>query len=156
MQPEKSEAWLKNKSDRHFVIRGLHVTSRTDGFLTSWAIPSKSVVIDASGNHASAVLHTLARATSSAEPALGMIRGTEKLQAATTVPVTGLIAVVRLNTHGPALPMARSFGGLFNEQLPPGKYKLTGHDGDAPCPPVSVSVVPGFTSDVPPIVCQGI
>jgi len=156
MQPEKSEVWLKNKKDRHFVIHGLRVTSETDGFLTSWAIPSKSVVITASGNHANAVLHTLARASSSAQTALGSIEGTENLEAMSTVPVTGLVTVVRLATHGPELPEARSIDGKFTDQLPPGNYQLTGHAGDAPCSTVSVTVVAGLHKDAPPIDCQGI
>jgi hypothetical protein len=155
MQPEKSEAWLKNKSDRRFEIHGLHVTSETDGYLITWAIPSKSVVITASGNHGSAVLHTLARASATAQPALGILKGTENLQGATTVPVTGLVAVTRLETHGPELPPARSYAGEFTDTLPPGRYRLTGHDGNALCATVSATVVAGSVTNAPPINCQG-
>lgn len=156
MQPSKSEARLKNKSERSFVIDGLHVTSETSGPFITWAIPSKNVVITAMGNHSNAVLHTLAKATPKAQAAFGVIKGTESLQGATTVPVTGLISVIRLDAHGPAPAVARSFGGTYTEQLPPGRYRLTGHDGDAACPVETVIVSPGLMTAVPPIVCQGI
>ncbi len=154
MQPEKSEA-VNAGHVRHLVVHGLDVTSYSSGGILNWAVPSKNVVLTATGPGSSAVLHTLALATSHAQAAPGVLNGSEYLEALTQVPVTGPVSVARLDAHGPSLPPAQAFEGHFSVTLPPGRYRLTGLDGNAPCPPVRASVLSGQTTDVPEIDCQG-
>jgi hypothetical protein len=154
LQPEKSEVWTKSSSDRSFVIHGLHVKSQSTGGEVEWAIVSKSTVVTASGPQAQAVLKTLTTATSKAQAAPGMIKGTEYLETLTKTPVTGIIAAIELDAHGPEVQI-HAFDGQYSDLLPPATYRLTGQDGDAPCPPLTMKVQSGLTADVPEIDCQG-
>jgi hypothetical protein len=154
MQPEKSEVWTKNSSDHSFVIHGLHVKSHTTGGEVEWAITSKSTVVTAYGPHSLAVLKTLTRATSMAQPAPGMIKGSEYLETLTKTPVTGIISAIERDSHGPEIP-THAYDGEYTELLPPATYRLTGHAGDAPCSPLTIKVQSGQTTDVPEIDCQG-
>jgi hypothetical protein len=153
MDPERSEGLSNLKGDNRFVFHGLRIESLSGGRL-SWYVPSVNVVVTASGPQAQAVLKTLTRATSMAQPAPGMIKGTENVQGPTTAPVTGLVSAIELDAHGPEMQI-HAYDGEYSDLLPPGKYKLTGYDGDAPCAIVAVTVQSGRTTDTPPIVCQG-
>jgi len=154
MQPEKSDA-VDASHVRHLVVHGLDVTSYSTGGIFNWAVPSKNVVLTATGPGSSAVLHTLTVATSQALAAPGVLKGSEYLVALVRTPVTGLVSVKRLDAHGPSLEAVHAYDGQFSDTLPPGRYLVTGQDGDAPCPPVRASVLSGQTTDVPEIDCQG-
>ena len=45
--------------------------------------------------------------------------------------------------------------GVFWATISPAKYQLHGYDGNALCPPVSVTVTSGLYVNAPPIECQG-
>jgi hypothetical protein len=45
--------------------------------------------------------------------------------------------------------------GHFTDLLAPAKYRVMGHAGSAPCPPVTIEVQAGRTIDIPTIDCQG-
>jgi hypothetical protein len=137
------------------MVNGLGVTSNSPDGLLNWSTPSKNVVLTATGPRSSAVLHTLTVATSQAQAAPGVLKGSEYLVALMRTPVTGLVSVTRLDGHGPGLEATHAYDGQFSDTLPPGTYLLTGQDGDAPCPPVRVSIRSGQTIDVPEIDCQG-
>jgi hypothetical protein len=154
MQPEQSELWTKNSSDRSFVVHGLQVKSHSTGGQVSWAIVAKGVVVTAYGPKALSVLQTLTLATPKALAAPGMIKGTEYLETLTRVPVTGIISAIELDSHGPELQI-HAYAGQFMDQLPPGKYRLMGHDGSAQCPTITTTVRAGEPADLPPINCQG-
>ena len=154
MQPEKSEVWSKNSSDRSFVIHGLHVDSHSTGGEVEWAIASKSTVVTAYGAKAKSVLKTLTTATSMAQAAPGMIKGSEYLETLTKTPVTGIISAIELDAHGPEVPI-HAYDGQYSDLLPAAKYGLTGQDGDAPCPPIIIKVHSGLTTHVREIDCQG-
>lgn len=154
MQPEKSEV-VSASHVKHLVVHGLGVSSYSADGVLNWDIPSKNVVLTATGPRSSAVLHTLTVATSQAQAAPGVLKGSEYLVALMRTPVTGLVSVTRLDGHGPGLEPTHAYDGQFSVTLPPGTYLLTGQDGDAPCPPVRASVQSGLTTDVPEIDCQG-
>jgi hypothetical protein len=154
MQPAKSDGQFNIKGNKRFVLHGLHIESLAGGRL-SWYVPSDNTIVTASGPQAGAVLKTLTKATSKAQAAPGMIKGTENVQGPTTAPVTGLVAAIEFDAHGPEMQI-HAYDGEYSDLLPPGKYNLTGHDGDAPCPIVTVTVRSGRTTYTPPIVCQGI
>jgi hypothetical protein len=154
MQPETSD--LEQTSQvKNLVVHGLHVTSSLLGDVVNWDIRAKGVVLTATGSQSSAVLHTLSITTPRAQAAPGILKGTEYLEALRQIPVTGLVSVVRLDAHGPSLPAAQAYDGQFSDSLPPGTYRLAGHDGNAPCPSVTATVPSGRTIDIPPIYCQG-
>ena len=117
-------------------------------------IPSRHVVISATGARSAAVLHTLTAATSTAHPAPGMLRGSEYLVALTRGPVTGTITVTRSGS-AKAVKTVHAYDAAFWETLRPGTYFVVGHAGDAPCPPVTVTVRSGETTEAPEIDCQG-
>jgi hypothetical protein len=142
--------------EKRLVLHGLSVTSSSIHGVVTWDVPSKSVVIIARGPKTWAVLHTLVLATSQAQAALGVLKGSEYLEALMKAPVTGLVSVTRLDTHGPGLPAAHAFFGQFSDTLPPGIYRLTGHDGNAPCPSITATVQSGRTTNIPAIDCQGV
>jgi len=144
---------------KHLVIHGLGVTSYSTGARSSggatWVVPSKHVVLMATGPRSFAVLHTLANATSRADPAPGMLRGSEYLIALIPTPVSGPVSVTRRSSRGTGSTTVRAFDAQFWDAFPPGNYLLRGHAGNAPCPPVGVTVQSGQTTDAPEIDCQG-
>jgi hypothetical protein len=144
-----------NVRPKNLAANGLRVTSYTEGSRVQWVIRSKNVVITATGKASAAVLRTLTTATSRALAAPGILKGTEYLEALTQAPVTGLVSVTRLDTHGPALPAAHAFDGQYSDTLPPGRYRLSGQDGNAPCPSILTTVSSGRTTVLPAIGCQG-
>jgi hypothetical protein len=95
------------------------------------------------------ILRTLSVATSRAHAAPGILKGSLYLTALNKVPVTNLVSVTRLDTHGPRLPAMHSYNGQFSATLPPGRYRLNGHDGNAPCPQLAVRVRSGLTTQCP-------
>lgn len=135
------------------VVHGLKVTQIKESGYVNWNLPSRGVVITATGPASASVLHTLAHATPRSRPAPGLLNGTEVLDAEVTVNVTGTIGASRLDSHGPAF-LLHAYDGSFTTTLPPGRYQLTGQAGNAPCPSVDVSVKSGRTSS-PKLVCQG-
>jgi hypothetical protein len=154
IQAEKSGALPAQTGVSHLFLHGLKVIRANEGGYVSWEIPSRGVVVTAFGSSATSVVRTLARATPRARPAPGLLNGTEVLVALETIRITGAISVARLGTHGPALPPLHAFDGSFSATLPPGRYRLTGQAGDAPCVPVDVTVQSGRTS-APMLTCQG-
>jgi hypothetical protein len=151
MQPLESSA-ASSGHTRRLVIHGLRVVASTP---SAWVIPSEHVAITAVGTRSRAVLDTLRAATPRAEPAPGMLRGSENLIALTRTPVTGPISILRRDAHRPGSATVQAYDGQFWDALPPGHYRLTGHAGDAPCPPVMVTVTSGVTVQAPEIDCQG-
>jgi hypothetical protein len=158
MQRQQDKAIIPGPG-KHLVIHGLGITSYSTGAgssdRTTWVVPSKHVVLTATGPRSSAVLRTLAAATSRAVPAPGMLRGSVYLIALMRTPVTGPVSVSRLNSHGTGSTTVQAYDAQFWDTIPPGNYLLRGHAGDAPCPPVRVSVQSGQTTDAPEIDCQG-
>jgi hypothetical protein len=153
MQPEESGA-VPASHVRRFVVHGLVVISYSTGGIVNWAVPSENVVLAATGPQSSAVLNTLSVATSRAQAAPGVLKGSEYLVAVMRTPVTGLVSVKRLDAHGPALEV-HAYDGQFSDTIAPGRYLVTGQDGDAPCPARRVSVRSGLTTTSPEIDCQG-
>jgi hypothetical protein len=154
MQPEKSEAVL-GSHEKNLVVHGLHVTSYSVGGVLNWDVRFKNIVVTAKGPLALAVLHTLARATPEARAAPGILEGTEYLEAMEQTPVTGLVSLSPRGTRAQTPSTVHAFIGHFSAKLAPGRYRLRGHAGDAPCPPVDATVESGQVRDVPAIDCQG-
>jgi hypothetical protein len=158
MLPQQSGSTLSGRV-RHLVVHGLGVISYSTGAApssqTQWVVPSKQVVLTATGAQSSAVLRTLTIATSRALPAPGMLRGSVHLIGPTRTPVTGPVSVTRLGPHGSGSTTVEAYNAEFSDTFPPGNYLLTGHAGDAPCPPVVATVRSGETTDAPEIDCQG-
>jgi len=152
MEPGTSATVGRHPKD--LVVNGLRVTS-SSGYGVDWLIRSKNVLITATGTASTEVLRTLTVATSRAQAAPGVLMGTEYLEALEQVPVTGLVSVTRLGTHGPSIPSAHAYDGHFSDTLPPGRYLLAGQDGNVQCPSMLVTVHSGRTTVVPAIDCQG-
>jgi hypothetical protein len=159
MQPREAGRVFPGRSKR-FVVHGLGVISYPaaagSSGTTTWVVQSKSVVLTASGPGSSAVLHTLKVATSRAVPAPGMLRGSVYLIAQIRTPFTGPVSISRLNSHGTALTTIQAYDAQFWDTFRPGNYLLTGHTGNAACPPVRVTIQSGRTTDAPAIECQGV
>jgi hypothetical protein len=159
MQPQGSIATgeFSGHVKQHLVVGGIDVTSYSVGDnpfrQSTWVVPSR-VVISAMGPESSAVLHTLTRATSRALPAPGVLRGSEYLIALGRTPVTGLVTVTRVRTHGSISTKVHAYDAAFWDTYPLGNYVLIGHAGDAPCTPVRVTVRSGETTVAPEIDCQ--
>jgi hypothetical protein len=98
-------------------------------------------------------MRTLAPATSKAIPATGFVSGTEHLQALIVVPGSGPVDILTL--HSRKVQTVTVLDGLFSFTAAPGRYVLRGHDGDAACPQVKVTVVSAERVTAPAIVCQG-
>jgi hypothetical protein len=154
MQPEKSEA-VAGKEERNLVVHGLHVTSYSVAGTTNWDVRSKDVVITATGPGSPAVLRTLRPVTLQAHAAPGIVEGSEYLEALQQTPVTGVVTVTGLATHGAPAPEVHAYDGHFSAMLAPGRYRVTGHAGDAPCPPVTTAVRSGTVTVIASIDCQG-
>lgn len=158
MQPQESGAVFSGRV-RHLVVHGLGVISYSTGAApssqTQWVVPSNHVVLTATGAQSSAVLRTLTVATSRALPAPGMLRGSVYLIALIRTPVTGPVSVTRLGPQGSGSTTVQAYDAQFWDDFRPGNYLLTGHAGDAPCPPVGVTVRSGETTDAREIDCQG-
>jgi hypothetical protein len=120
-----------------------------------WSIPSSGAVISAFGPAAASVLRTLAPATPEARPAPGLLDGTETLVALTSAPVTGHVTVTPPGPRSGETTWVMAWDGRFTAELAPGKYRLTGHAGGAPCTPVSAAVVSGRVRRAPPLRCLG-
>lgn len=158
MQPQESGAVLSGRVS-HLVVHGLGVISYSTGAApfskAAWVIASRHVVLTATGPESPAVLRTLTVAASGAIPAPGMLRGSVYLIALMRTPVTGPVSVTRLGSHGSGSTTVQAYDAQFWDTFPPGNYLLRGHAGDAPCPPVRVTVRSGETTDAPEIDCQG-
>jgi hypothetical protein len=145
---------------RHLVVNGLHVLSYSSeeesSSRTHWVVPSRHTVLMAAGAQSSAVLRTLTVTGSRALPAPGMLRGSVYLIALMRTPVTGPVSVTRLVAHGSGSKTVQAYDGQFWNTYPPGSYRLIGHAGNAPCPPVRVTIRSGETTDAPEINCQGV
>jgi hypothetical protein len=154
MQPTGLTA-IRGARKHELVIHGLRVTSSSKDGATIWAVRSGAVVLTATGPRSLDINGTLSVATSRARAAPGILKGSLYLIALSKVPVTSLVSVTRLDTHGPPIPAIHSYDGQFSATLPPGKYLLNGHDGNAPCPQLVVTVRSGLTATAPSINCQG-
>jgi hypothetical protein len=137
------------------VIHGIRVKATSSGDAVTWVVPDRNVVIAGTGPQSLAILRTLSAATSQARAAPGLLEGSMYLEALQQVPVTGPVSLTRVNAHGPALATVHAHDGHFSATLPPGTYLLRGHDGNAPCPSLSVTVQSGLPATAPPIDCQG-
>jgi hypothetical protein len=133
-------------------VNGLSVTSSRIGARLFWSIPSMHVTITGSGPKALSIMRSLAPATPSASPAVGQVNGTEYLEALVRASVSGPVTVSP--PSGPAFTVA-AVNGQFYFTVRPGRYRLTGHDGNTSCAPVSVTVSSGEQIVAPPIQCQG-
>jgi hypothetical protein len=158
MRPRQSGMAFPGRSKR-LVVHGLGVisyaTTAASSGATTWFVPTKHVVLTASGPGSSAVLRTLTVATSRAVPAPGMLRGSIYLIAQISTPVTGQVSISRLSSRGTASTTVQAYDAQFWDTFRPGNYLLTGHAGDAPCPPVTVTIQSGKTTHAPEIKCQG-
>jgi hypothetical protein len=154
MQLEKSEV-VRAVREQTFVVHGLEVTSYTVGATVNWDVRHKGVVISATGPGSLAVLRTLAVATPRAHVAPGILEGSEYVESLEQTPVTGLVTLTRLAAHGHPSPAVHAYDGQFSATLSPGRYRLTGHAGDAPCPRVTAVVQSGRVSSSASIHCQG-
>jgi hypothetical protein len=153
-----STAIVQGQQYRTIRVNGLTVlasATATHGLVTAghWYVPSKHVSITGTGPSALAVMRTLTRATAQASPATGFVSGTEQLSAVVVVPASGPISVVRPPSK--TIHTVTVLNGQFSFTGAPGRYVLTGHDGNAPCPPVAVTVISAERVASPPIVCQG-
>jgi hypothetical protein len=137
----------------HLRVNGIAVESipSRDGEL--WTVPGKDVTIVGSGPHASAAMRTLSRATRHAIPASGRVTGTAYLETVRQLPITGQVSVERL--HSSKQTSVSVIDGQFWFFGSPGRYLLTGHDGNASCAPVSVVLVSGTNVTAPSIQCEG-
>lgn len=158
IQPQPLNAVVPGTGE-HLAVHGVKVISYSTGPKssggTTWVVPSKHVVLTATGPQSSAVLHTLAVATPRSISAPGMLRGSVYLVALMRTPITGPVSVTRVSSHGTGSIMIQAYDGQFWETLPPGIYLLTSHAGDAPCPAVRVTVQSGQPADAPEIDCKG-
>ncbi len=158
MLPQQSGAVFPGRSKR-LVVHGLGVISYSAGATssdeTTWVVPSRRVVLTASGPRSPPILRTLTVANARAVPAPGMLRGNVYLVALMRTPVTGPISATGLSSHRAGSTTLHAYDGQFWSTLPPGGYLLTVHAGDAPCPPARVTVQSGETTIAPEIDCQG-
>jgi len=154
MQPAPS-ASVGGTHQLELVIHGIQVKVTSSVGAVNWVVPDRNVVIAATGPQSLAILRTLSVATSQARAAPGILEGSMYLEALQQVPVTGPVSFTRLNAHGPALAAVHAYDGHFSAMLPPGTYLLHGHDGNAPCPSLSVTVQSGLSATAPSIRCQG-
>ena len=153
-----STAIIQGQQYRTIRVHGLTVLATVTGthsLVTAdrWYVPSKHVSITGTGPSALAVMRTLAPATAQASPATGFVSGTEQLSALVVVPASGPISVVKPPSD--KIHIVTVLNGQFSFTSAPGRYVLTGHDGNAPCPPVAVTVISAERVTSPPIVCQG-
>lgn len=153
-----STATLQGQQYRTIRIHGLTVLASVAGthsVVTAgrWYVPSKRVSITGRGASALAILRTLAPATVQALPATGFVNGTEQLTTVIVVPVSGSISVVKPPSK--MIHTVTVLNGQFSFTSVPGRYVLTGHDGNATCPPVAVTVVSAERVTAPPILCRG-
>jgi len=154
MQPTGFTA-IPGVRKHELVVHGLHITSSSHDGTTTWVLRDGTVTLTATGPGSLAILRTLSVATARARAAPGILKGSLYLIALNKVPVTSLVSVTRLDTHGPPLPAIHSYDGQLAATLPPGEYRLNGHDGNAPCPQLVVTVRSGLTATAPSINCQG-
>jgi hypothetical protein len=135
------------------LVNGLSVesTKTYNGF--HWTVPAENVTVSGSGRGALSVMKTLSQATSRSVPATGKVTGTEYLDALEQVPVTGTIGVRKAGST--KTTSVRVVDGQYWFLGRPGRYELTGHDGDTSCPPVSVVLVSGSDTTAPPLRCNG-
>jgi hypothetical protein len=140
-------------SQRQIRVHGLSVLSSKTGTSYLWIIPSRNVTVTGSGPKALAVMQSLSPATRRATPATGKVSGTEYLEAAMQVPVSGSITVT-MSASGKTFKV-NAIAGVFWFFGAPGKYLLAGQDGNVMCPPVAITLVSGESVNAPPIRCDG-
>ena len=140
-------------TSHRIVVHGLSVLSSEAGTGVRWVIPSKQVTITGTGPEVLSIMRTLAPATRRAVPATGKVTGTEFLDALSRVPVSGPITVRPLTSKRSS--QVAAIGGEFWFTGAPGRYLLTGHDGNTSCRTVTVTLASGLDTAAPPIVCQG-
>jgi hypothetical protein len=138
---------------RSIRVHGLSVLSSKSEAGILWIIPSRKVTVMGSGPKALAVMQSLSAATRHATPATGKVSGTEYLEAAMQVPVSGSVTVT-MPASGKTFKVA-AIAGVFWFFGAPGKYLLAGQDGNVVCPPVAITLVSGESVNAPPIFCQG-
>jgi uncharacterized protein (DUF983 family) len=144
---------LRPLNERSIRVHGLLVRSSKNHSDMLWIVPSRNVVISGSGPKAQAIMKTLTLATRHANPASGMVSGSEYVEAIEQMPVTGPVTVT-MPVSGKKITVT-AFYGRFWFSGTPGRYVLNGHAGIAPCPPVSVTILSGEKVNAPPIRCQG-
>lgn len=137
---------------KEIEVHGLSVMSSRNETGLTWVIPSRQVIITGSGPKAHSIMETLAPATRTASPAIGKVIGTESLEALVRMQVNGPVTV---RSPSGSTFHVEAIAGVFYFNAQPGRYLLTGHDGNVTCPPVSVAAISGETVTAPPIQCQG-
>jgi len=145
------QAWFS--SPRAMSVNGLHLLSSTYNGTTTWYVSSAHVFVSGRGPASAAVLRTLAKAKPGASRAPGIGKGSAYLVALSRIPISGPIQVRSVAT-GRTITV-QLMGGQFSFEGAPGRYVVTGSDGNAPCAPVHVSLTSGTYSTWPPFVCQG-
>ena len=114
-------------STHRIHVHGLSVVSIGNQPGLRWVIPSKQVTITGSGPKALSIMESLAPATRSATAAVGKVVGTESLEALQRIPVTGPVTV--RSPSGSTIHVL-AIDGQFYFSAKPGRYLLTGHDGN--------------------------
>lgn len=135
-------------SDPELVIREARRRQRRRWLFASAALivvvgSVAAVAASVGGGHASLEHHLRTTATAptvtvSTAPA-GRISGTEVMNAAVSVPVTGPVTVTRVGARA-WHKTVRAHDGHFVTTMPAGRYVLTGKDGNAHCSPGTVTV----------------
>ncbi len=139
-------------------VNGIHVLSSSPASTNPaaspalWYVPSAHAFLYGRGAGARSVLATLRRSTRGAVPAIGVGNGTEYVNSFHRGAVTGPVRVKNLATGRTSVVQASQ--GHFSFTGPPGRYKLSGYAGEAPCAAVSVTVTSGTYSTWPSIECQ--
>jgi hypothetical protein len=148
----------KVQSSRTIRVHGLHVEVATSTGLQSptpiaWYVPSKDVSVTGAGTGALQVMETLASARPGAVVTPGDVKGYQYLETLQQLPVSGPVTVTDARSGTSSTIYA--IEGEYTFSGRPGGYIVQGHDGNAPCPPVTVEVVSGEHVTAPPIRCQG-
>jgi hypothetical protein len=148
----------KVQGSRTIRVHGLRVevatsTSPQSPTPIEWYVPSKNVSITGAGTGALQVMETLTSARPGAVVTPGHVKGYQYLETLQQLPVSGPVTVTDVRTGMSSTIYA--IGGEYTFSGGPGGYAVQGHDGNAPCPPVTVTVVSGENVTAPPIMCQG-
>jgi hypothetical protein len=100
--------------------------------------PGWAVVVSADSEH-----RVVDRRAAKAAP--GILRGNEYLIGDMKSPNNGRVSVTRLGSQCSAAANVQAVDAQFWTVVPLGSYELSAHAGDAPCPPVRVTVESGLT-----------
>jgi len=145
------QAWTD--APQHVTINGINALKSGSAGSSLLYVPMARAFILARGPGSDGVVATLRRATPGAIKAPGIGLGTEYLEALQRMPVSGPVTVE--NTATGRTVTVPAVNGQFSFAGQPGRYRITGNAGNAPCPPLTVSLTSGRYSTWPSIQCQG-